>query len=92
MARATREAFAGGQELQPWDWKSSITVTGWRVPAEEEATEEGEADGGMCVRSSFSFREELGGERKGLKTLWMKELMVGDFGDGFERLFWRCGL
>lgn len=81
MARATREALAGGQELQPWDWKSSITETGWRGVVEGEEAEEG---GG--VEGSFSFWRGAEEERKGLKTLWMKALIVDDFGDFFWKM------
>jgi len=52
-ARATSAAFAGGQELQPWDWKSSIMVTGSR--ASGPAAEDG--GGREGVRSAVSFWE-----------------------------------
>jgi hypothetical protein len=51
-----RKELAGGQEEQPWDWKSSMTVSGMR---------EGEVDIVWDVRLSSAL--EAGLEDDGLK-------------------------
>lgn len=51
-----RKELAGGQEEQPWDWKSSMTVSGMR---------EGEVDIVWDMRLSSAL--EAGLEDDGLK-------------------------
>jgi hypothetical protein len=73
-ARETRKAFAGGHELQPWDWKSSTRVTGMGFVGGEGDDEGGFEDAIWATNSELVWCG--GGVWKGLVKTLRRDFMV----------------
>lgn len=82
--RETRKSLAGGQELQPWDWKSSITVTGTGVVRGDD-DDEGWLGGAILAMNS-ELEGCVGEVWKGLVKTLRRDFIVGDL----DIVSWKC--